>query len=312
MPEGVRVSVVMPVHNAAPYVEMAVQSALASDLRQLEVIVVDDGSEDQSAAIVEAISDPRVVLVRTPPSGGPSRPRNIGIARAKAPYVAFLDADDLIKPDKLSTAVAALEQHPHAAFAFADFESVDENDALLKASFLSGYEALTTLTAAPTSGGWHLIRQQQLARALVRENFIGTSGVVARTAIVAKIGAFDEQLKYSEDRDLWFRLAHSYDALYRDRVGHSYRIRTGSLTHGPKIRNARARIAVLRREKARWQRGERAVRAELDSLIAENFAGIGYEERRHDRARAILMFARAFATSPQVRWLRGMLGSVVS
>src|SRR5689334_3239678 len=230
MPEGVRVSVVMPVHNAAPYVEMAVQSALASDLRQLEVIVVDDGSEDQSAAIVEAISDPRVVLVRTPPSGGPSRPRNIGIARAKAPYVAFLDADDLIKPDKLSTAVAALEQHPHAAFAFADFESVDENDALLKASFLSGYEALTTLTAAPTSGGWHLIRQQQLARALVRENFIGTSGVVARTAIVAKIGAFDEQLKYSEDRDLWFRLAHSYDALYRDRVGHSYRIRTGSLT----------------------------------------------------------------------------------
>ena len=95
MPEGVRVSVVMPVHNAAPYVEMAVQSALASDLRQLEVIVVDDGSEDQSAAIVEAISDPRVVLVRTPPSGGPSRPRNIGIARAKAPYVAFLDADDL-------------------------------------------------------------------------------------------------------------------------------------------------------------------------------------------------------------------------
>jgi len=312
MPEGARVSVIMPVHNAAAFVGMAVQSALASDLRQLEVIVVDDGSEDQSADIVAAIPDSRVVLVRTPPSGGPSRPRNIGIARAKAPYIAFLDADDLVKPDKLSTAVAALERHPHAGFAFADFESVDENGALIRASFLSGYDALTTLTAAPSKGGWHLIPQQQLARALVRENFIGTSGVVARTATISKVGAFDEHLRYSEDRDLWFRLAHSYDALYGSRVGHSYRVRTGSLTHGPQSRNARARIAVLQREKARWHRRERTVRTQLDRLIAENYAGIGYEERRNGRLQAILMFARAFATSPQIRWLRGMLGSVVS
>src|SRR6185437_4084992 len=206
MADGVRVSVVMPVHNAAPFVEVAVRSALASDLRSLEVIVVDDGSEDQSAAIVAAISDPRVVLVRTPPSGGPSRPRNVAIARSRAPYVAFLDADDLLKPDKLSTAVAALDQHPHAGFAFADFECVDENGAVFRDSFLSGYDALNTLTAAPSHGGWHLVPQQQLARALVRENFIGTSGVVARTAIISQVGAFDEHLKYSEDRDLWFRL----------------------------------------------------------------------------------------------------------
>src|SRR6185312_10601533 len=190
-------------HNAAPFVKMAVQSALASDLPQIEAIVVDDGSEDQSAAIVAAISDPRVVLVRTPPSGGPSRPRNIGIARSRAAYVAFLDADDLIKPDKLSTAVAALDRNPRAGFAFANFESIDESGALIRDSFLSGYVALATLTDAPSDRGWHLIPQQQLARALVGENFIGTSGVVARTALLSKVGAFDEHLNYSEDRDLW-------------------------------------------------------------------------------------------------------------
>jgi len=312
MAGGVRVSVVMPVYNAAPFVEMAVRSALASDLRQLEVIVVDDRSEDHSAGIVAAISDPRVVLLRTSPSGGPSRPRNIGIARARAPYVAFLDADDSLRPDKLSAAVTALEKHPRAGFAFADFESIDESGALIRDSFLSGYDALATLTTAPSDRGWHLIPQQQLARALVRENFIGTSGVVARTALISEVGAFDERFKYSEDRDLWFRLAHSCDALYWNRVGHSYRVRSGSLSHGPKIRNAYARIAVLQGEKARWEPHERTIRRRLDSLIAENLAGIGYEERRNSRLQAMLMFARAFATSPEARWLRGMLGSVVS
>src|SRR5689334_3583175 len=109
MNPDIRVSVVMPVHNAAAYVERAVRSALASDLQELEVIVVDDGSQDQSAAIVAAIADPRVVLLHMPPSGGPSRPRNAGIARARAPYVALLDSDDELKPSKLSAAIGALD-----------------------------------------------------------------------------------------------------------------------------------------------------------------------------------------------------------
>ena len=117
---GPRVSVVMPVHNAAAYVERAVRSALASDLHELEVIVVDDGSEDESAAIVAAIADPRIVLLRMPPSGGPSRPRNAGIARARAPYVALLDSDDELKPHKLLAAADALDRYPHAGFAFTD------------------------------------------------------------------------------------------------------------------------------------------------------------------------------------------------
>jgi glycosyltransferase involved in cell wall biosynthesis len=101
-----RVSVVMPVHNTERHVEPAVRSVLASDLREIEVIVLDDGSTDRSLAIVRAIDDPRLQIVSLEASGGPSRPRNIGIARARAPHVALLDSDDLLKPDKLSTAVA--------------------------------------------------------------------------------------------------------------------------------------------------------------------------------------------------------------
>ena len=308
----VRVSVVMPVHNAAPFIELAVRSALQSDVQQLEVIVVDDGSDDRSASIVAAIEDPRVVLLRQPASGGPSSPRNAGIAHARAPYIAFLDSDDLIKVDKLSAAIGALDEHPQAGFAFADFESIDELGALIQPSVLAAYDALPTLTATPSVRSWHLIPREQLAYALVHENFVGTSGVVVRRSVLSQTGGFDETLRYSEDRDLWFRLAHLCDALYWNRVGHSYRVRSGSLTYGPQIRNARARIQVLQREKSRWDRRERTIQRQLDSLIAENLAGIGYEQRRSSRWHAILMFARAFVTSPQIRWLRGLLGSVVN
>lgn len=311
MSDSVRVSVVTPVHNAEAYVELAVRSALASDLRELEVIVVDDGSKDKSAAIVARIEDPRVVMVRLRHSGRPSRPRNVGIARARAPYVAFLDADDLIKPDKLSAAVRALDSHPQAGFAFADFERIDERGTVLRESTIADFPVFRALTSVPVGNGWQLIPQAELARGLLYENFIGTSGVVLRKQLLTEIGPFDESTVCSEDRDLWFRLAHRCDALYWNRVGHSYRDTPGSLTGGLAIPNARDRITVLQREKGRWS--DRAARRQLDRLIAENFAVIGYQQRHLGRRLlSIAEFARAFASFPDVRWLRAILGSILS
>jgi glycosyltransferase involved in cell wall biosynthesis len=308
------VSVVIPLHNTEAYVEAAVQSALTSDFGELEVIVVDDGSRDQSAAVVAAIEDPRVMLVRIPASGGPSRPRNVGIAAARAPYIAFLDSDDLLKSYAISEAVLALERCPTAGFAFTDFERIDERGALSKRSVLGDYLAWPMLMSEPAHTDWRIIPQPKLARALVYENFISTSGLVVRRALIEALGGFDESLAFSEDRDLWFRLAHRGDALFSCRVGVAVRSRPGSLTsltHGQHIRNARARIAVLQRERSRWGLTEWAIHRQLDRLIAANLATIGYEERRSRPFHAMVMFARAFATSPQIRWLRGLLGSVV-
>ena len=128
MRDRVRVSVVIPVHNAERYVEATVRSALASDLSELEIVIVDDGSTDRSAEIVRQIEDPRILLIQLRASGGPARPRNVGIARARAPYIALLDADDLINPDKLSSAVAALERHPEAGFGLEPEDNVYGSD----------------------------------------------------------------------------------------------------------------------------------------------------------------------------------------
>ena len=304
------VSVVMPLFNAEAYVGAAVRSVLASELRELELLVIDDGSSDGSRAAVAAISDPRLQLITLPPSGGPSVPRNTGIGRARAPYVALVDADDLIRPHKLGAAVGVLDAHPEAGIAFADYERIDAAGSLRTASVRPEYPVLDALPCTALAEEWRLIAQPDFARGLLYENFIGTSGVVLRRRTLDRVGLFDQTLTYSEDRDLWFRIAHASAALYQARVGHSYRVLPSSLTYRPGDRQARHRIVALRRERERW--AARPERRQVDRLIAENFYAIGYERRREGRRGAATgAFLRAFGRSPQWRFLRAALGAAV-
>lgn len=99
------VSVVMPAFNAAPYIAASMRSALAQTAANLELIVVDDASTDDTAAIVDALAavDTRVRRVTLPANmGAPAGPRNIGVREARAPWVAFLDADDIWDPRKVA------------------------------------------------------------------------------------------------------------------------------------------------------------------------------------------------------------------
>jgi glycosyltransferase involved in cell wall biosynthesis len=311
-PGAPRVSVVMPVYNAARHLDAAMRSALASSLGELELLVVDDGSTDGSLEIARAVVDPRVLVITQRASGGPSRPRNVGIARSRAPYVALLDADDLIKPDKLADAVTALEAHPQATLAFADFERIDDDGRVLERTTLTGYPVFQSLKLRAAGDGWCLLPREEFARGLLYENFIGTSGVILRRRALERLGTpFDETLTYSEDRDLWFRLAHAGEALYRERVGHSYRVTPGGLSLRPGARQAHSRIEVLRRERARWE--ERGALRQIDRLIAENLAAIAYDHRRCGRRfSSVATFLRAALTSPERRWMRAALRSLAA
>jgi glycosyltransferase involved in cell wall biosynthesis len=311
MHDDVRISVVIPLYNAERHVKAAVCSVLASDVRELELIVVDDGSRDASAAVVAAVGDPRVTLVRSAPSGGASRPRNTGVARARARYIAFLDADDLLKPHTLSAAIAVLDKHPQVGFAFTDFERITPTGEIIKASVLAAYPMFQSLAAIELAPPWRLIPQAEFARGLLYENFISTSGLVVRKELLDAIGGFDESLVSSEDRDLWFRAAHHGGALYSSEVGSSYRLIPSSLSQGPVTRNARCRIAVLQREKARWT--DAAARAQIEQLITANIAGLAYAYRRsRQRFASAVLFLRAFARSGQLRCLRAAVGSLLA
>jgi glycosyltransferase involved in cell wall biosynthesis len=301
------VSVVVPAHNAERYVAATVCSALEQSGIDLEVLVIDDGSTDHTVAEVRAIPDPRVTVVSIAASGGPARPRNIGISRARAPYVSLLDADDLLRPGKLAASVAALDRCASAGFAFGDFERMDEDGNVFEMSSAYAYPALQRLKSQPAGEGWRLLPQAELARALLHANFVGTSGVVMRRDLAMTLGGFDEALCYGEDVDLWFRLAHHCDAVYGADVGHSYRMHAAGLVQGgPPIGNSMRRLEVLRRERARWR--DPAAHRPLDRRIAENLDIIALQQRlQRQRWHAVRSYLHAYAISPHRHRLVSLL-----
>jgi glycosyltransferase involved in cell wall biosynthesis len=113
------VSIVVPVFNGEQTVERALRSVLAQTWPGLEVIVIDDCSKDRSAAIVAAIDDPRVQLIRLAANSGAGRARNLGVGASSGEYCAFLDADDYWHPEKIARQLAAARRHGGDRFVIA-------------------------------------------------------------------------------------------------------------------------------------------------------------------------------------------------
>ena len=121
------VSVIIPALNAGATLGRALDFVAAQTYPQWEAIVIDDGSSDDTAPLVERRGDPRCRVIRRTVRGGPSRARNDGIAAARGALIALLDADDEWLPQKLERQVAALARHPAAALAVCDMLSVHED-----------------------------------------------------------------------------------------------------------------------------------------------------------------------------------------
>lgn len=184
-----RVSVIIPAYNAAWCVRRAVDSVLAQRYRDFELIVVDDGSQDDTAAILAGYGD--AIQVLTKPNGGLSSARNAGIRAAAGTYVAFLDADDWWHPDKLARQVDHMAQRPECVFC-------------------------STRTSVQTPEGdplpdWRCAGgdRSTLAAIFKANAHVAGSGsaVMARRTAFAQAGGFDESLRSLEDIDMWMRLA---------------------------------------------------------------------------------------------------------
>ncbi len=115
MMRGPRVSVLMPAYNAAGTIREAIDSALAQTLSDLEVVVVDDGSRDETAQIVASYADPRVRLLRNPKNLGMPATRQRGADAARGEYLAILDSDDRAHPTRFERQAAWLDAHPRCA-----------------------------------------------------------------------------------------------------------------------------------------------------------------------------------------------------
>jgi glycosyltransferase involved in cell wall biosynthesis len=189
-----RVSVVIPLYNKAATVRVAVDSALSQSYRDLELIVVDDGSTDGSAGSLKDIADPRLRLL-SQANAGPGAARNRGLREAHGEYVAFLDADDEWQPELLDLAVAALDADGESAAwvcgRFTGPERVSEVSRNRRMGLLRG--------------GWRLPHGAPPKALKFYVDFLHSSCVVARRAVVERYGGYydAERITYGEDSYLW-------------------------------------------------------------------------------------------------------------
>lgn len=187
-----RVSVIIPTYNRAPTLKRAIQSVLAQTYADFELLVVDDGSTDQTEDLVRRIGDPRIRFIAQPRNMGVAAARNRGLAESRGALIAFLDSDDLWAPRKLARQVALFERSPlRVGLVYTGVETMDE----------AGVRSVDT----PRLRG-------DAFTALLHGNAIhgGGSNVMIRREAAEAAGGFDESLPAIEDYEYWLRIARFF------------------------------------------------------------------------------------------------------
>ncbi len=183
------VSIIIPTYNASKFIKEAVDSALAQTYKDIEIIIIDDGSIDDTKKVLEGYLPKIKYFYQS--NKGLSAARNVGIKIAKGDCIALLDADDIFLPNKIEEQIKFLEENPDCDVCYCDLYHFwdEESEKLLKLNYkyYSGDDVLP---------------------GLLEKSFIAPLTVVIRKSVFDRFGYFDENLKRSEDLDFWFRLAY--------------------------------------------------------------------------------------------------------
>jgi len=217
------VSVVIPAFNNAAYVGQAVDSVLAQDYKDLEIIIVDDGSTDHTSDVISNYGNSVNYIYQD--NGGAPVARNTGISAAKSEYIAFLDSDDIWEPTNLATKMKVLREHADLDAVFSDFSIFNDDGTAVAAAMRTLYPIFSQkkrrlqdiFDEKPVNlcaGDQHTpLYEGNIFHSLLHGNFINLCSIVARKEALLTAGAFNESLITQQDYDLWLRLSR------RSRIG---------------------------------------------------------------------------------------------
>ena len=190
--ESPLVSIVIPMYNSSETIEEVIQSVLNQTYKKWELIIVNDGSTDQSVSIVESIikNNPQFVIsLINKPNGGVSTARNAGMKAAKGDYIALLDSDDEWLPTKIEKQMQMFKKNPEFSFL-----GCTRNGEEVVRFYFKRFQYLTPISP----------------RVLLYKNFFSTPTVVFKKEILSTIGYFDETQRYAEEGNYWIRIGKRY------------------------------------------------------------------------------------------------------
>lgn len=249
---GPIVSVIVPAYNAAKYLGAALDSLREQTLRDLEIIVVDDGSSDDTGDVARrhASEDARIrVLTHEKPSGRPACARNAGLSAARGKYIALLDADDTCLPTRLEKGVRAMER-TGSRFAFADMQRFyEDSDTLAPAGTLALADFLSkaALYLEHVADEVYLCSESFAAYLLTYVAVVTPTVMFHRELLAVEHTWFDESLVCFEDLDLWMRWADHTRFVFVNEVQVIVRKHSASLTASQPVETRMDGIAVRRK-----------------------------------------------------------------
>jgi glycosyltransferase involved in cell wall biosynthesis len=297
------VSVIVPAFNAAAMIAETLESILAQTYDAIELIVVDDGSTDDTASVARSYI-PRLQYVRQPNnSGGAAVPRNTGLERSNGEFLAFMDADDLMTPDRLERQVDFLQRHPQVGVVFSDYQNVSDN---------GGYPTSHFSTCPKLSGllgGREEAVLNEVGELLAEENFGITSAFLMRRSLLDSVPRFEPTLHACEDFHFYYRLARHTPVGLINRIGMLRRIHGSNMSGDPvRMFSAGTQAYSMLLEDER----DAAARAALARYIARCWSDWARLEANNRRTgTALRYYARAISRDSSPRHVRDMARGMV-
>jgi len=278
-----RVSVIMAVHNGERFLREATESILSQTFADFEFIIVDDGSTDGTSGILDSFADPRIVRIANEKNLGLAASLNLGIAAARAEFIARMDADDVSAPTRLEKQIAYLAASPETVLLGTAYEEIDATGRVI------GF-------------GDPSLRDDDLQAELMSRNRFCHGSVMMRADALTRVGGYDENYPRSQDYDLWLRLAECgavanlREYLYRRRM-HEGRV---------SVRQSDQQTTHARRAaSAAWRRRAWTIRLYPPARLTA-WARVAVRERRWSAAAALLLKSVLRAPWSPVPWRLAM------
>lgn len=256
------VSVIVPSYNSAKYLADTIQSIIDQTYQNWELILVDDGSTDNTKEIVTAFEDPRVKYIHTENRGNYFA-RNLGLEHAKSEFIAFLDADDVWLPKKLELQVEFFLANENLGICATDF-NVFMNDQM---------EEFYAITLGPEKKAQ--MESEDLFKNMLIANFMATSSVMIRRSALGQNCCFDTEMQNAMDYDMWLRIMANYESKFLPQVCVLRREHDKNISKD-RITTTKAIMYILSKVKSK-QHDSKYYSEKYDDLIEERVDSLEYD-----------------------------------